>query len=458
MAGDLEQRVVWALEQQCSIRAATDPRRPSDVETALAPIVAYEEALREGTAAELLGDVLVTSTRSLNDPFHLGSDRRLSVPETGWCVSSQFSDWGGVEGLFKECGACPSNVRRHRLAGCSGSFYLDPDSVPLNEFLVSTVGDLGLGEEYRRCFEMTNPLWYGLWNRHRLESNAQAVLLVILDHLLEKQGIPSSSSPSDLLELKTFRDGLRLAQEQGVTVHVELSAPRRQVLDLLTVFPHCPACRASALDQPWQRPYPNALQTCSVCGVDYSPSETASSQRMASAESNLYRLLGPDAYRDLSLSFLRRRACSAAESEDLVASVIKTIEEERSFEGHLKSIRDRQRQFLEENIYQGLSVLPPPPSEVIELDSNSVDEQIWFDSNTFKLVLSRVTELGVTIRYMTHIGINQADERHVWENIDDPLALLEEWTKSGCQGKFSALLIVPNSMLGSAQENKNESD
>ena len=459
MPGDRLQRVVWALDHSCPMRTGSDPKRPCDVEAELESLVMYEEALREGASpVELLDDVLITGTRPLGDPFYLGSDQNLSVPETGWCVSSQFRNWGGAESLFRECGACQVNPRKHRLAGCHGSFYLDPDSVALNELLVSCVGELGLGEIYRECFDMTNPLYYGLWTRPTMDSRAQSVMLILLDHLANQNGFLDTCSASELQGLKRFCSGLKLAHEQGVMIHVELLAPGRQVLDVLSIFPHCPACRASALDQPWQRPYPSALQLCSACGMKFSPSETASSQRVVSLGSNLYDLLREKGYRALSVSFLARRACPSTEASAIVDAIVKTIEEERVFEEHLKTIRDRQREFLRDRVYAGLASVSPPPSDVIEVDSRSIDDQVWFESKAFELVLERAMDLGVTVRYMSHIGKTASDEKHIWEQIGNPLIRLKEWTAGGCQGKFSALLIVPNQILDSVDKDDNEEE
>ena len=80
-------------------------------------------------------------------------------------------------------------------------------------------------------------------------------------------------------------------------------------------------------------------------------------------------------------------------------------------------------------------------------ESSGIEDQIWFDSETFEVVLQRVVQLGVMVRYMTHASPERDLERHVWENVDDPLALLKTWRESGCCNKFSALLIVPSGVL-----------
>lgn len=455
---DLEQRVIWSLDQDCELRSEARSSRPFDVETILDPVVQYERALRTGgEGCELVGDILVTSTRSLNDPFQLGSVRSFGYPRAGWSVSAAFEKYGGPEGLFHCCGGCPANVSGHRLAGCKGSFYMDPDSVPLNEFLVATVGRLGLGGAYRECFRMTTPLWYGLWAKWELESAAQLVLLQLFEALMawgqsKEKGAPNSEM---LAKFSEFIGGIRKAQSQSTSLKVELLPPGRQVLDLVTTFPHCPACRASACDQVWQRQYPVALQPCSACDTSFSPAETVGTLRLSDQGEALYERLGSDQFRELVVTYLIRRGCPADETLTLVDSIEKTILEERAFEGRLDEIRTKQRKFLRERVFFGLSPVSPPPSAIVEDsvgDSSGIEDQVWFDSESFEWVLQRVVSLGVTVRYMTHASPERELERHVWENIDNPIALLRSWRASGCCGKFSALLIVPNSVLEMGEE------
>jgi hypothetical protein len=450
---DIEQRVIWSLDQACELRSEASSSRPFDVETILNPVVQYERALRDGgEGCELVGDILVTSTRSLNDPFQLGAARSLGYPRAGWSVVEAFEKYGGPEGLFHCCGGCPANVSGHRLAGCKGSFYFDPDSVPLNEFLVATVGRLGLGESYRECFRMTNPLWYGLWINRELDSAAQVVLLHLFEALVAWGQSKGKAAPNGEVHagFSEFVGGIRKAQSQSIPLKVELLPPGRQVLDLVTTFPHCPACRASACDQVWQRHYPVALQACSACETSFSPAETVGALRVSDRGEALYDRLGSDQFRELVVTYLIRRGCPADETLTLVDSIEKTIREEREFEGRLDEIRAKQRRFLQTRVFHGLSSVSPPPSEIVEESvcaSSRIEDQVWFDSESFEMVLERVVRLGVTVRYMTHASPGRSLERHVWENIDDPLALLKKWREDGCCGKFSALLIVPSGVL-----------
>ena len=299
---------------------------------------------------------------------------------------------------------------------------------------------------------MTNPLWYGLWVKREVDSAAQLVLLHLFEAMMAwgqggEKGAPNSEALAGFSE---FIGGIRKAQTQAMLLNVELLPPGRQVLDLVTTFPHCPACRASACDQVWQRHYPVALKACTACETSFSPAETVGTVRISDRGEALYERLGSDQFRELVVTYLIRRGCPADETLPLVDSIEKTIREEREFEIRLDEIRAKQRTFLQERVFLGLAAVSPPPSEIVEdcvRDSSGIEDQVWFDSESFELVLKRVVRLGVTVRYMTHASPERDLERHVWDNIDDPLALLKKWRESGCCSKFSALLIVPSSVL-----------
>jgi hypothetical protein len=304
---------------------------------------------------------------------------------------------------------------------------------------------------------MTNPLWYGLWAKRELESAAQLVLLRLFEAMMVwgQSGEKGAPNSEELAGFSEFIGGIRKAQAQAMPLNIELLPPGRQVLDLVTTFPHCPACRASACDQVWQRHYPVALQACSVCETSFSPTETVGTVRVSDRGEALYERLGSDQFRELVVTYLIRRGCPADETLPLVDSIEKTIREEREFEARLDKIRAKQRKFLQERVFFGLSEVPPPPSEIVEesiREPSGIEDQVWFDSESFEVVLQRVVRLGVTVRYMTHATPDSALERHVWENIDDPLALFQTWREDGCCGKFSTLLIVPSGVLEMGEE------
>lgn len=444
---DLSQRVVWSLDYRCPIRDSDSPGSPSEVEAALGPAVQYEHALRGGSdSAELIGDTVVTSVRSLSDPFQLGALSRLNFPESGWSVSEALASWGGASQVFSLCGKCPANPGRLRLGGCSGSLDMDPDSKVLDDLLGQALVEAELTELYRLYFESTTPLWYGLWIKRQLDGDKQVALQRILQ-ALEKDG-EATGLQWDRTGLHRLIAALDHAVTVGIGMQVELLPPRRQVLDLLNTFPHCPRCRGAASDQAWQRPYPTHLHTCSVCGSRFSPAETVSAIRVPDPSGSLYDGLGKKGYREMLETYLERRGIHGENAARISRIVEKTIEKERAFRVHLDSLKERRQQYLKRHVFFGLEPLLPPPSGVLNDEHAGVnDEQTWFGAEDFEAVLHRVVSLGVTVRYMTHMGSDVSLERHVWEGIDDPLAIFREWIESGCQSKFSALLLVPPSML-----------
>ena len=445
---DQSQRVVWSIDHKCPIRDRSAQQTPIQVEAAVGPIVEYEQALRGASDRdELVGDIVVTSVRSLSDPFQFAAERKLNFPDRGWNVKEELAAWGGANGVFSLCGECPANPGRLRLGACSGSLDMDPDSRALNELLQGSLESCGLEELHRSFFVPTVPLWYGLWIRRELEGEAQLALRQILEGLLEQGEVAEECL--DHRGIRRLIEALDHAAVSGLTMQIELLAPGRQVLDLMNTFPHCPHCRASALDQVWQRPYPTSLQACSVCGSKFSPAETVSATRVWDLSRSLYDELGCLQYRELLQQYLGRRGIQGADLISIQKRVEKTIEDERSFRLRLDALRKRRHRYLETHVFFGLKSVPPPPSGVLnDPDETSEDEQTWFRADEFEALLNRVVSLGLTVRYMTHMGGEATLERHAWEGIDDPLHVFEQWKASGCQSKFSALLLVPQSVLG----------
>ena len=444
---ELEQEVLWSLGFDCALRARAESKQPSRVQDSLRRPIHFERSLRSASRhGEVIDDVVVTDCRSIAEVLRNPSHGELLYPEKGWLVSQRFGEFGGVEKMGQMCGTCPANPSSHSLAGCSGRFYLAPDSGALNELLVTTIGRSGRQLDYENEFTLTTPLWYGLWIGGRISGEGLELLACLLEEMINAGGFEISSAERG--GLMTFGRAVQHAIQNDLEVHVELSPPRRHDLDVVQVLAHCPRCRARASDQPTIHKMPTALQSCFVCGIRFSPAESVGAFRQSTLGDSLYRQLGHDAYGQWLGRYFARRELVGDEATLLVDELLAVAARELAFEDQLVELRSRQRQFLEEQIYVGMAEVPSPCCMTGELEEGEgIETQRWFLADEFETILRRAVKRGVLVRYLTHMGKSKASERHAWEELENPFSVFEKWREQGCDEKFSALLIVPKELV-----------
>ncbi len=435
-SGEQPQRVVWALDYACDLRPSGAKASAAGVRERLAKIKAYSTALRapsiQGT---LVGDVMVTG---------FGRDRALRgelsptielYPETGFVVSQEFARWQGPTGLFDRCGRCPANLSVRGLAGCSGSLYRDPDSPRLEEALRTSWERIAPAHPDHRLETATTPIWYGLWAESPLPSESLGFYLSLFTSC-------RTDWEGDTRELDQFLAALQHARKEGWAVRVELLPPSRRELDIVTIFPHCPRCRASALDQRWQQPVPTALQTCSTCGTRFSPAEHTKRWRSSKQSRSLLSLLGEEAFFELNRTWLRGREVPPDACDRYAQVLVAAAREEERNRAAVEERAKLEAKLLDEWVFKGVEACSPPPDEL-------EDSQRWFRPEAFEGVLRRAQANGLTVRYMSHWDTNPLLIRHLWESIDDSERVLRAWLAEGCRNRFCAIFVVPPEQLES---------
>jgi hypothetical protein len=142
----------------------------------------------------------------------------------------------------------------------------------LEEVLWETIGEEGWGERLPRLFPITNSLWHTFW----MDSPLSSEQIGFLHDLFAALGKRPDCSESYLSE---FLGGLDEASKCHLPVYVTLTPPGHCDMGWVTIFPHCPRCKAEAPPPRWQESYFLESMDCPVCGTSYRPAETYSSER-----------------------------------------------------------------------------------------------------------------------------------------------------------------------------------
>jgi hypothetical protein len=152
----------------------------------------------------------------------------------------------------------------------SGSIYWGYLS-DLGAIIQDAVDEEDIYDDLQTLFPTTKPFLYGLWIESPL-SKAQCRTLYKLHFGMARDvGIYRAA-------FKDFLKALQQAQQQG-DLYVRLSPPGHSGFGILTIFAHCPRCKAEAPFPRWYE-YPSEPTSCPVCQNVYSPAETHSDQEL----------------------------------------------------------------------------------------------------------------------------------------------------------------------------------
>ncbi len=141
---------------------------------------------------------------------------------------------------------------------------------PIKEFWQAAVS-IRCERRLEKAFCLTQPFWYGLWIESPLSREQCEILHTVLTTLVE-------SSPWYARDASDFLSALKAGTEGGA-VHVQMSKPGHSDFGCFTTFVHCPRCTAKGPFEDWQEEYPTEPIDCPVCGFEYSPAATYSSER-----------------------------------------------------------------------------------------------------------------------------------------------------------------------------------
>jgi Zn ribbon nucleic-acid-binding protein len=290
----------------------------------------------------------------------------------------------------------------------SGQFSLPDWREPIDDVLWKSIRRLGLEERIRAAFQMTAPLWYGLWIGNPLTA-AQCSLL--RDVFMEAARIV----PSYREHTEEFIRALAESAETGEPLQVELTPPGHVDLGWVTTFVHCPRCKAEGPVERWQQTYSEELLECPVCGYSYQPAATHSSER------------------DLFAETVRCPACQTAHRvKDFPDGVIQVLEDHHNFAAFKEELiwLERIKDFYER--HPGVEgKIKPHVLEVLESRDPKVLEAMFagapFDevelpsSMTARIVASQdwSTSDREVIEYLRHHHFSLADRvKFVQESIE----------------------------------------
>ncbi len=293
---DTRQVVKWSLEQTCPFRKGENWYLPQETSTQLFHLETLDRALRE---QRILDGICVTSWDLEFNRDGPGIKRQ--TPSGGFLVKDLAGDYGDLTKVQSTCEACVANAsagQGTKVAGCHGTFDVDPDSQELEALLRRIVQEHQIETSLKAAFQETDPLWYSFWIESPMKPHQMELLREILS-------TAASVDDSQVLQGHAhFLEALNRSLASEIPLHVILM-PRGHVdFGFYTVFPHCPRCRASTPVKRWQTAYPKDTYRCEVCGAEYIPNEHQSTTRMELDWNpiNLKRHLGPEGYED----FLRR--------------------------------------------------------------------------------------------------------------------------------------------------------
>ncbi len=453
---DTRQTVIWALEMRCPLRDSEDSSvSPSSARNAVSHARSYSQAIRDKQDGfGNYGDVHVWSYTFGSRPGKPKDGEDPCYPSAGFVISKEFEKVGGTEALFRMCFACQANVRPHEIASCVGTVSRWPDSPETEAQLKNIISRLGLEHDVAAAFPKTEPIWYGLWAVSPVPADSLRVLRLLLKEILKEDLAETDSSSS--AEHEQFREfsaaigAIEVADTRGLKLHVKLLPRGHTDFGIHTVFPHCPFCSATANVQRWQRRYPSELRSCEVCGTQFSPAETATSERIDWSGDDLRDLLGQEKFEQFARDYLIANGEEPSDADGIVKKT-EAKEAERMELWRKREELDRQQErYLETNIFAGLKCLPIPPSHLDEDDdfpNPESDCTRWFGAPEMLIVLNRCAEHNIKVVMMEHYSSDGAMDRFKTNIHGSPIDLLLKWQSEGCAEKFHAICQVPDSLV-----------
>jgi hypothetical protein len=301
-----------------------------------------------------------------------------------------------------------------------------------------------LSGEMAAAFPQTKRIWNGLWARSPIPQKSLPVLKTLMTELLRTAG------KRDRDELNHFIQAIDLSLRRNLNLHVKLGAPGHTDFGFLTTFPHCPFCKAEANVQRWQRKYPAELQTCEVCGTNFSPAETAKVERYHDDADDLRKILGSERFKQFAVEYLVANGATQAEAE---AIMTETEQAHSQRIEKLRLVREqamRERKFVSQVVLAGLPRVSAPPSDWVEDEEGNDVERVavdWFDGDTMIEAIRRCLQRGIQVGELMHESIDEDLARYEAQKvISNPLELLAKWRSEGCNEKFNARFRVPDGM------------
>ncbi|HWE96516.1 MAG TPA: hypothetical protein VG269_21320 [Tepidisphaeraceae bacterium] len=434
---DTRQIVRWALEQTCGLRPAAAMCDPAEALNCTERASAFSEyTVQKGQGFGLLGDVCVTRYASAPTFKRFKGGGVLGYPHSGFVVSREFERVGGVEGLVNMCRRCPANATPARPAGCAGVILQNPDSPQRQQKLEGIISRLGLEAAVAEAFQKTQPLWYGFWVRSPLSAQAIDVLYAVISEILDEDTIEIAR-----YELRPFIDALRIAQQGRLKLHVSMSPPGHTDFGRYTVFPHCPACKAGARVEQWQKRYPTNLYTCHVCGTKYRPAETASSENEPDDDPGLSEILGREQFREFAKAYLIVQGLSEIDAATAIEEMEHAADQRRAKDAEAALRAARKETYVQDVLYAGLHPV------VGKMHEKALCSSHLFAPGEFSELLRRCREKCVAVSLMFHRSDTDDLGRATYDLPTNPEEVFAKWKSEGCNELFGAWFNVPDDLL-----------
>jgi hypothetical protein len=167
----------------------------------------------------------------------------------------------------------------------SGHFFLHDWREPREDVLWASIRQLGLERAMRSAFQITKPLWYGLWIDSPLTLTQCSLLRELFAEVARRV-------PAYAKYIEEFTRALAHSIGSREPMHVGLDPPGHVDMGWVTTFVHCPRCKAEGPVERWQETYSEQPLACPVCGHIYSPAATHKMERELFAETVSCRSCG----------------------------------------------------------------------------------------------------------------------------------------------------------------------
>ena len=163
---DRLQSVCWCIQYGCPVRTGEAITKPEDAlrwtnraKSHSKLISKISEEYGNGLVDDIYVAGCVIKDTSLWHSQPGCNTWRNLYPDNGYRVFAEFPR--RKEQFFEICDNCTANTTPNALAGCAGSFYINPESEALDQHLTEIILRLGLGDEVQSEFLSTKPKWYG---------------------------------------------------------------------------------------------------------------------------------------------------------------------------------------------------------------------------------------------------------------------------------------------------------
>ena len=303
---DTLQAVLWSLERKCIFRTGDDWFLPVSAWRQLRDLKTISEAQ---TLERIVDGICVTGVTMSCDE----SGRGHLMPVSGFRIVDRIGQHGDLAKVLSTCKECEANAKDKfgsEVAGCLGHLSVWPYSAELDERLWEIIRQRNLESRLREAFPVTRPLWFGFW----INSPLRQPQTTLLHELLGAARGQDRKLDRDLVH---FLNGLKIAMDWGLPVHVSIGPPGHTDFGYNTTFPHCPRCKAEAEVERWKAEYPNDPLECQACGCVFNPNEHHRSQPDEDrwGGDSLERMLGKDRYEPFVKRFLLHRSKTEEQAE-----------------------------------------------------------------------------------------------------------------------------------------------